>query len=291
MAAWAALIQVRCAGLDPFLKELAVSVDLARLSAIGMWRYSQGIYRYDADLLAALADSDLSGELPSNLFRRLPEWCVYIETPGLTLLDSELYGFWAHLEWDFNLQREELRLVMNTDLGLFVQPLHLGNWSIEEALHKTLEFTVANAQEHGLTGLGDMDILARRSLLAELKPLISILLYLCSEEPDFDPSRTPQFRPSRPALKNGKRGRYIFTPDKPKVFPVGGRVGPMLRNAIEYDVTGRTVKAHLRRGHWHGFWKGPRTGIRNFIYHWISPLIVVGKKQAEVMDTEASESS
>ncbi len=291
MAAWAALIQVRCAGLDPFLKELAVSADLARLSAIGMWRYSQGIYRYDADLLSALADSKLSGELPSKVFRRLPEWCVYIETPGFTWLGSALHGFWAHLEWDYNLQREELRLLLNTDRGLAMQPLHLGNWSIEEALHKTLKFTLANAQRNTLTSWLDIETLARLSPLADLKPLVSILLYLCSEAPDVDPLRMPQPRPSRPDLKNGKRGRYIFTPEKPKVFPVGGVIGPMLRNAIDSEVTGRTVRTHLRRGHWHGFWKGPRSGVRNFIYHWIAPLVVVGRKQSEVMDAETFESS
>ena len=289
MAAWAALIQVRCAGLDPCLKELAVSADLARLSAIGMWRYSQGIYRYDADLLSALADSKLSGELPSKVFRRLPEWCVYIETPGFTWLGSALHGFWAHLEWDYNLQREELRLLLNTDRGLVMQPLHLGNWSIEEALHKTLEYTLGNAQKNWLTQWLDMETLAGFSPLAELKPLISILLYLCSDEPDFDPSRTPQPRPSRPALKKGKRGHYLFTPDKPSVFSVGGSVGPSVRNAIESEVTGRTVNTHLRRGHWHGYWKGPRSGVRNFIYHWIAPLIVEGRMQSEVIDAVTSE--
>ena len=65
----------------------------------------------------------------------------------------------------------------------------------------------------------------------------------------------------------------------------------MLRQAIESEVTGRTIKTHLRRGHWHGFWKGPRSGVRNFIYHWIAPLVVVGRKQSEVMDAETFESS
>lgn len=281
MAAWAALIQVKYADSDPIEREWAVSLGLAQLSAIGMWRYSQGIYRYDADLLSALADSKLSGELPSKVFRRLPEWCVYIETPGFTWLGSALHGFWAHLEWDYNLQREELRLLLNTDHGLLGQPLHLGNWSIEEALHKTLEFTSGNGQRNTLTSWLDMETLARLSPLADLKPLVSILLYLCSEAPDVDPLRMPQPRPSRPDLKNGKRGRYIFTPEKPKVFPVGGVIGPMLRNAIDSEVTGRTVRTHLRRGHWHGFWKGPRSGVRNFIYHWIAPLVVVGRKQSE----------
>ena len=102
------------------------------------------------------------------------------------------------------------------------------------------------AQHNNLTSFLNMDFLVQFSPLEELKPLISILLYLCSDEPDFDPLRTPQPRPSRPVLKQGKRGQYIFTPDKPKVFPVGVRVGPVLRHAFESEVTGRTVKTHLR---------------------------------------------
>lgn len=291
MAAWAALLQLKYAASEPVEMKWAVAQGVGAVSAVGIWRYSQGIYRYDTDLLDALADSDLSGDLPSELFRRLPEWCVYIETPGLTWLGTALHGFWAHLEWDFNDQREELRLVMNTDDGLFTQALHLGKWSIEEALHRAFEFALSNPENNSWTSFLTMDFLVQFSPLEELKPLISILLYLCSDEPDFDPLRTPQPRPSRPALKKGKRGQYIFTPDKPKVFPVGGRVGPMLRQAIESEVTGRTIKTHLRRGHWHGFWKGPRSGVRNFIYHWIAPLIVEGRMQSEVMDAETFESS
>lgn len=289
-AAWAALIQMRYSDSDPVDMKWAVSQGMGVLSAVCIWRYSQGIYRYDTDLLAALADSELSGELPSELFRRLPEWCVYIETPGLTWLDAELHGFWAHVEWDIHNHREELRLVMNTEDGLFTQALHLGKWSIEEALQRTLDSALGNAQNGNLGSFFNMDFLAQFSPLEELKPLISILLYLCSDEPDFDPLRAPQLRPSRPVLKNGKRGQYIFTPDKPKVFPVGGNIGSVLRHAIESEVTGRTVKTHLRRGHWHGFWKGSRSGVRDFIYHWIAPLVVEGKKQSEVVDVEASRS-
>lgn len=285
MGAWQALIYVKHRAATSDEQKLQDALDVGVLSAVGTWRYSQGIYRFDADLLAALAESDLSGELPSKLFRRLPEWCVYIETPGLTWLGSELYGFWAHMEWDFNYKREELRLVFNTDDGLFTQPLHLGKWSIEEALRKTWEFTLANAQTENWAGFLSMDMLGKSSPIEELKPLISILLYLCSDEPDFDPLRMPQSMPSRPALKKGKKGFYLPTPEKTKVFPVGGSIGPALRLAVESQVSGRTVKTHLRRGHWHGFWKGPRSGVRNFIYHWIAPLIVEGKKQPEVAES------
>lgn len=285
-AAWVALIQVKSMPVNQVEPDWAVAEGVSVLSAIGTWRYSQGIYRFDAGLLTALADTDISGDLPSELFRRLPEWCVYIETPGLSWFDLDLHGFWVHLEWDFNHQHEELRFVLNTDQGLVLQPLHLGKWSVEEAIDRTLAFSTANAKSDSvLRNFLALESLIKNSLVEELKPLISILLYLCSDEPDFDPLRMPQAMPSRPVLRKGKRSLYLYTPEKARVFPVGNRVGPLLRNAIEAQVSGRTVKTHLRRGHWHGFWKGPRKGVHNFIYHWIAPLVVEGKKPSEVVDT------
>lgn len=251
MAAWAALIQLKSRAYDPYTQQMIVAQEVGVLSAIGTWRYSQGIYRFDEDLLAALADSDLSGNLPSNLFRRLPEWCVYIETPGLSWRGSELFGFWAHLEWDFNEHREELRLVLNTKGGMDVQPLHIGQWTIEVSLQKAFELTQINVERSPLAGLLSLT----RPLVKEVRPLISILLYLCSDMPDFDPLRMPKPSPHRPALKKGKKGFYLYTPERSRVCSVGERVGSVLREANnEAQASNRTVN------------------------HWIAPLIVEGKK-------------
>ena len=58
--------------------------DVGLLAAIGTWRYSQGIYRFDDSVYEALRDTVPSGDMPVDVLYRLPEWCVYIETPVLT---------------------------------------------------------------------------------------------------------------------------------------------------------------------------------------------------------------
>jgi hypothetical protein len=58
MGAWAALLQVRHITSDSVEQKWAVAQGVGMLSAIGTWRYSQGIYRYDADLFAALAGAE-----------------------------------------------------------------------------------------------------------------------------------------------------------------------------------------------------------------------------------------
>jgi hypothetical protein len=63
--------------------------DIARLAALGTWRYSLGVYRFDQAVYDALINTGLSdAPMPADVLLRLPEWCVYIETPGLVGLDG-----------------------------------------------------------------------------------------------------------------------------------------------------------------------------------------------------------
>ncbi len=101
--------------------------DVGLLAAIGTWRYSQGIYRFDDSVYEALRDTVPSGDMPVDVLYRLPEWCVYIETPGADWLGTTLYGFWVHLEFDINRQKPELRLLLDTEHSLLPIPLHMGN--------------------------------------------------------------------------------------------------------------------------------------------------------------------
>lgn len=80
------------------------------LSAVGTWRYSQGIYRFDETFYRAIVNSEGMSKIPSEILLRLPEWCVYVETPGMTFMDASIDGFFAHLDDDRNNGRTILRL-------------------------------------------------------------------------------------------------------------------------------------------------------------------------------------
>ena len=54
------------------------------VAALAAWRVTQGVYRFDPAVAEAVAATPLEGELPTDLLYPLPEWCVYIETPGRT---------------------------------------------------------------------------------------------------------------------------------------------------------------------------------------------------------------
>jgi len=113
-------------------------MDIGRLAAVGTWRYSQGIYRFDPDVFDALWTTPMTGDIPADVLLRLPQWCIYVETPGRQFSDAPLHGFFAHLEWDAGDQRHELRLLLDSEQILLPVPLHLGDWPLPRAIERAL---------------------------------------------------------------------------------------------------------------------------------------------------------
>lgn len=256
--------------------------DVGRLAAIGTWRYSQGVYRFDADFMAALADTLVVGDIPCEALFRLPEWSLYIETPGQQWLGDELHGYWAHLEYDVNAGRNELRLLLDTEQTLIPFPIHLGPWTVTESVDRA----IAESKRQLLANKIDLplaDSPDNIQLLADsINPLISLLLYICSDAPEIDNEREPGTAPKRPKPTKTRRGWRLFPAEKPRVWTLGRQIGQQLRTAAGdlTQQTGRGVKPHLRRGHWHGYWTGPRDGERRFIYKWLMP-IAIGAQDGE----------
>lgn len=72
------------------------------------------------------------------------------------------------------------------------------------------------------------------------------------------------------------------------VHDVGFRIAPQLaevRRVYEHDAkgqdggkTGRHVAPHVRRGHWHGYWTGPRENPTGLEIKWVAPTIVNGSR-------------
>lgn len=51
------------------------------LSALCPWRYTQGIFRFAPSFAKALCSSSLKGDIPCEVFLRLPQWSIYVEQP------------------------------------------------------------------------------------------------------------------------------------------------------------------------------------------------------------------
>ena len=153
----------------------------------------------------------------------------------------------------------------------------MGNWSIIEALDRAAK----EASKQFTSSSLPIQLNPKMDLVEQLalgvKPLLSLILYICSEKPEYSGGI-----PSRPQPKRTKKGWRIFPPLKPKIIDVGMSIGDSLR-AISFgddgDSSERSIRPHIRRGHWHGYWIGKKDGEdRKFIYNWLSPIPVNAKE-------------
>jgi len=253
---------------------------VTELAALAAWRPTKGIYRFDEELAAALLETPVSGDLPREVLFRLPEWCVYVETPWLA---PETHGFFVHLEWDAGDGRAELRMLLDQDQRLLPIILHLVDGTLEDAI-RAFEAEAASQWAKA----GSPAWLGPRSVAAELmpiaRPLLSLMLYLCSDEADFGGRK-----PERPRPKKTKKGTRMASPDAPTVWDVGVRIGAALRaargeeRAESEGGTHASPRPHVRRAHWHTYWTGPKASQRPVV-RWLSPMLV-GVSKGETVAT------
>jgi hypothetical protein len=258
--------------------------DIICLTALGAWRYTQGIYRYQPDLLAALSVTDLSGDLPAEILFRLPEWCLYVETPGWTDDGYPLHGFFSFLDFDPGSGDVTLCFVLNSEAGLIGGPtLMVGPWPLLDAARKNTALAARRSPEYARS-LGED---AACEMASTASPMLSLLLYICSDAPDIAGHESGTY-PRYPQPKKTKKGWRLFPPDKPRIWRIGEETGEKLRRAAERareKPAGEAAspRGHVRRGHWHGYWTGPRKprpGIpeeqrqRRFGVRWLHPMLV-----------------
>ena len=276
------------------------------IAALASWRPTQGIYRFDEDLLDAVwqtplaspstSSSTSASKLPTELLYHLPEWCCYIEAPGRSVWDSmEIAGFFAHLEWDTDKERAELRLVLDpAGPGERMIPVPIQPWSRY----------FGGSPARGRLG-GEQPTPKRKEQMERRKFTGRRKRWgrwQRTSPPCFPPfftcvRSTPKYGmpapldpqggrlPANPEPKKTRKGMRLFPPDQPTVWETGYRMGAALRSATSAiedssstgaEPTGRTMRPHYRRAHWHSFWRGPRSKPeeREITVKWIPPIPV-----------------
>lgn len=234
------------------------------LTMIGQWRLTKDIIRFDEALLDEICKTDFSGNLPTDVFYRMPAYCTYVE-----MLTPEYLGFFFALEKSAKDKDSELRVWwVDRDKNIIMTPIHLGDWTLETAMNR--------AKEYARRFLPMMD---KEELVFEevyLNRAINIILYLCSTNAEY--SRSGE-RPGRPTIWRTKKGLRFFEADKPKIWRVGEATGQKLREQRTVTQKSRyTLKPHMRRAHWHGFWSGPKNAEkRDFNIKWLPPIFVGGE--------------
>jgi hypothetical protein len=295
ITAWTSLLGVR--PRDYSKENFLRGADALNLAALGAWRYTQDIYTFHPKVLEALLRTKLPGNIPVNVLLRMPQWCMYIDLSEYTNVkktlqeneaSQQLHGFFVFLEYH---NIPELRFLLNMtnpeqNAFLDIGPIVLmGDWSVKEALQKwELGVSQETNSDHSLLFTDEASIKLAMAL-------VSITLYLCSDEPDIA-GREAGTLPQYPIPKKTKRGLRLFPPPKPSIWKVGATIGEkMLRAERAHkeqrrqagEVEPVTRRAHIRNAHWHSYWIGPKKPrpdlpadqqVRELVPRWLYQITV-----------------
>jgi len=265
---------------------------VALLGALAAWRVTQGIYRFDPSTFDAIWKTPVTGDIPSAVLHHLPEWCVYVPTPGQTWKGTTLYGFFAHLEYDANDRRTDLRFVLDVSATpgeqMLIMPIHVGKGGVANAVEEVLEESLRHVRVSIVPSDSEVLMLKR-----DMPPLVSLVLYLCCEAAEISGGHGGRRAPARPKPVRTKTGMRIFPPDRPNQWEVGYRLGAALRSALSEHDSGQTTgshaspRPHVRRAHWHSFWVGKwnEPEARAVILRWLPPIPVNVQSVEELVTT------
>lgn len=226
--------------------------EVARAATLGAWHATQGVYRFDPTLYEALISTPFNKNLLVDLFYGLPQWCTYIETPGLKLFDTGLKGIWAHLEHDLTTGAPELRLLLDTDSSLTIVPIVLGNWTFKQAMSRLLTRQSESQPVSVPNQIGQPQAL---DLLHEaIVPLLSLILYLCHYGAEITAVQDSDIKNPTTTADFEKRAVSSAEGIHPTLWLVGEKPGAKLRahyHARELrHVTPAEKSETARQAHW-----------------------------------------
>lgn len=266
-------------------------LDLARyvngLMLFGAWRNTLGVYRVDSEIFEEIIKSPIPAITPVDIFKRLPEWCVYLEFPRLMNDGERNYkGFWAYFS----------ELPNSKGLGAAAQLHIVLDFCDKNPIFFDGYFTLSLMIDEGLTvqeAVNSLSFLYQDKKAAQkdadiLCQLLPLLLWLCAEDPDItdihgEPVSNDELRQPKYG-RNKKTGTFV-PPNEPIIYNLGQRLGSEIRkfeeniNEFKQDKDVKLKPAslkrpHVRRGHLHGYWCGSEN--KTFEIRWLKATFVNG---------------
>lgn len=219
------------------------------------------VYEFDRDFAESILDESWTELLP-EVIDYAPHYCFYLKLPfnelseGCVICISEMDEVINIDQFDLGYAEGEAGVYRNPADGLGVvvntgeKLLNVQGYAIPREFGMMFDDTVIGEYPNGLLANG--------------------VAYLCSKNADI----AAVYSPSKERKRNKAKRRSQAT-----WHEVGYRVGAELRNymrakSVGGEKTGRKVRPHMRRAHWHRFWTGPRDGERRLVLKWVAPVMV-----------------
>ena len=249
------------------------------LAALAPWRISKEIYVMNPEVEEILSEQD-DVKVNKDILLTLPYYSFYIKTNDLKINGYEVDGFFVCLDYEYADKTMELRLTyILPDLTWIEFPILLKFKTIQESLD--FLYDEGNIPEY-------KDNETNKDIKHLLTVSLQLILYILSINTDIseDPEQMKIYRPAKniEAIKN----KY----SEVRKWNVGFRIGQTIKankQRIEREQSQPRVgshsskRPHMRRGHWHSFWTGPRDGDRKLVVKWVSPMFIGAKEDTPVV--------
>ena len=242
-----------------FCKENGIPESIYIIASLAKWRLSKQIFEIDAELCNILMATDkIEDEIPSEIVERLIYDCFYVKLPDKYIVvnsDREVDGFF------YQVIGKSIIIVIMYSTG------HTQSLGFD--LHAGLS----------LKDSIDQHMKVSPDVYKLMNFFIQIVLYLCADNAD---------------IKENDSQKQIYKPPVKKVkdsysemrkWDVGFRYGKAIkrtkqteRKIVEtrsHEGSHSRKRTHVRRGHYHHFWRGSeQNGNKELILKWISPIVI-----------------
>lgn len=264
------------------------------ITALYNWRSHKKIYRFDPDLAKMLCDQADNSDpykiiLPIEILRNLPFNGMYIDADiGYAPCGEKYHGAFIYIDY---MQGTPVFVITKTPrfvtgkhavLSPFHDDLELYEGkSVGECIDITESNIAESIEQDTFRQISWFDTNKKEQLYHDRKiqwRVINLFMYILAANADIE---------SSPETRDTYRPRT--DPDKPfkdayreiEQLNVGYRIGNTIRSSRGHNNTRATEEfkriPHVRSGHWHRYWTGPRSSdSRTQIIKWIPPIFVNG---------------
>ena len=209
------------------------------------WSLQKNLYSFDPDLaLVLLNNRGKIDDIPPDILSRLPDFGVAVSN------EIPIINFNGQLLRNFLVSYVDHKLHINIAYEDQNFPYDYHNFCCD-LKHESIKEVLQQLEKS-----------ANQSNTELLKGILPFILYLCSD--NFRSEMEPNISTS---VKSPKKNLTFVPPSNVRIKQIGKNDGDIIRafnkRDKEYDtevkLTGRTVKPHIRKGHWHSFWKNVGT--------------------------------
>ena len=271
------------------------------LCACAGWGAFRKVYAFDEALAQSLvfqvedlSDTDV---LPAQILNQLPFPCFYVQAADIVANGYDGFFVWKErggeeIQLRFLFVSANCQSILPGGVSLR-QKVSLGDcFPGAEEIAQDVIYRAFHGDELALrliAGTLPSDAPAGAFLRKMVLRAVQLVLYIISADAEVSSSPKIEKTPSEGVLVNSENDlTYVDT----QIYDVGVAIGHALRQDARSSRGaggGKSAarRAHVRRGHWHHYWTGPKKDpdLRQLVLKWINPMNVTGIENETVQVT------